>query len=149
MKNNLSKTENLDSKQEDRITTEYYLQSLDPEILNSFSPEQLTAVRALLKSTNLNPSPKIVDLRFTVDLIVARYYFVLLAGRDRRSKDRTYTPNQASRIGNMLSILVILIGFNLLITMTIILGSYLVKSFIGINFMPGHFSQTVEKNIGK
>jgi len=128
-------------------TPEEYLKLIDPDILSSFSPEQKNEMIRLINKLISPPSRKLVDLRFTVDLIITRYFVVLLVGKDRRSQKRNYLPENVSKFGNLVTAWIILISLNLFIIGNILLGLYLIKSVVGINFFPGHISDTVDKII--
>ncbi|WP_013321042.1 hypothetical protein [Gloeothece verrucosa] len=150
MKSNFSNSKKELSQQnfsEETKNSDYYLQFIDSKMLNSFTPEQLETVRHLINLIIFRSSPKIVDLRFTVDLIFIRYFFVFLVGKDRRNQKRNYIPDPVSRWGNLITVVFIIISFNLLISSSILLGAYLVKSLIGINLFPKHFHQTVQEFI--
>ncbi len=121
-------------------TADYYLERMDEEIYNSFSLEQLTSIRASLESAIPKPSPKIVDLRLNVDLIISRFYIVLFVGKDRRKQQRTYRASNFTKIANITAALILLIGINLTISLFIFLVAYLLKSTIGINLFAGHLS---------
>ncbi len=141
MKNNLKNNNHLTTSSHN---SEDYLKLIEPDILDSFSEEQKTEITRIINKLTAPPTPKLVDLRFTVDLIITRYFVVLLLGKDRRSKKRNYIPEKVSKMGNIITATVILISLNLFIIGTILLGLYLLKSVVGINFFSGHISDTVE-----
>lgn len=127
-------------------TPEFYLQDMEPDILESFSPAQRQAIANVLDAAIPKPAPKIVDLRFGVDLLLARYYIVLFVGKDRRRQRRQYLPNRVSWLGNMIAATIILLSVNLLISLFIFLTAYLVKSAIGIDLFPHeHLLDQVKK----
>lgn len=127
-------------------TSAYYLDLLDAEVRSSFTAPQLEAVRQLLEAAIPKPAPKLVDLRFGVDLLVSRFYIVLFVGKDRRQKSRLYLPEPMVRLGNAIAAVVLLIGLNLLISLFIVLLAYLVKSAIGIDLVPGsHLADHLQK----
>jgi hypothetical protein len=126
-------------------TPEYYLGEIDPHVLASFNAEQLDIMRSLLKQAIPKPSPKIVDLRFAVDLVISRFYIVLFVGKDRRRSPRKYMPGRVARVGNFVAAIALLIGANLVISAFIVLLLYLIKSAMGIDLTPGHFSDWVRK----
>lgn len=128
-------------------TPKYYLEKMEPHILGGFNPEQLQAITFALEQAIPKPSPKIVDLRFVVDLIFSRYYIVLFVGKDRRKKQRTYTSQGIAKVGNIIAAVILLIGINLIFSAFILLFAYLFKSAIGINFLPGHISETLKEII--
>lgn len=127
------------------IKTPYdYLARLDPSVAESLTQKQLEAIKNLLKAIP-QPSPKLVDLRFTVDLIFSRFYIVLFVGKDRRSKKRAYFQNKLVRIGNFIAAVILLLGVNLVISASVILVAYLLKSAIGIDiFAHQHLSDVVK-----
>jgi len=91
------------------------------------------------------PSPKLVDFRFVVDLIVSRFYVVLFIGKDRRRKPRRYIPEKLARVGNVITATVFLLSANLAVSAFILLAGYLVKSAIGIDLLPGHFPSLIKQ----
>lgn len=102
-------------------------------------------MRSLLSNAIPQPSPKIVDFRFVVDLIFSRFYIVLFVGKDRRNQQRKYVPRGAARVGNIVAAIVLLVGANLVISAFLVLVVYLIKSALGIDLTPGHFSDWVKK----
>ncbi len=127
-------------------TPDHYLNSIDPILWESFTPEQIAAVRALLESAIPQPSPKLVDLRFTVDLILSRFYVVLFVGKDRRRQRRSYLPDRFAKVGNAIAAIVLLIGLNLSVSLFIFLLLYLIKSAVGIDLFPdSHLADQLHK----
>ncbi|MGB7443100.1 MAG: hypothetical protein WA919_18705 [Coleofasciculaceae cyanobacterium] len=126
-------------------TSSYYLQQLDPYVLDSFNSEQLQAITSILNQAIPKPSPKIVDLRFVVDLIFSRFYIVLFVGKDRRKRKRQYFQGKISKAGNLIAAAILLIGLNFLLSALILLFAYLIKSAVGINFFPGHITETLQQ----
>ncbi len=128
-------------------TPQYYLSRIEPHVLESFNSEQIQAITFALDQAIPKPSPKIVDLRFVVDLVLARFYIVLFVGKDRRKKVRKYTSKGISKVGNIIAAIILLIGLNLLVSGLIVLFAYLLKSAVGLDFLPGHISETLKKFI--
>ena len=126
-------------------TPSYYLDKISPDILASFTNEQLRVITSILERAIPKPSPKIVDFRFTVDLIFSRFYVVLFVGKDRRRKQRHQVTQGISRIGNAIAAVILLLAANLVISALILLFAYLFKSAIGLNFFPGHISESFKK----
>ena len=126
-------------------TPSYYLDKISPDILASFTNEQLRVITSILERAIPKPSPKIVDFRFTVDLIFSRFYVVLFVGKDRRRKQRHQVTEGISRIGNAIAAVILLLAANLVISALILLFAYLFKSAIGLNFFPGHISESFKK----
>ena len=130
-------------------TPEDYLAKLDPTVLDSLSATQLEAFKQVLTEALPKPSPKLVDLRFVVDLIVDRFYVVLFIGQDRRQKPRRYMPTRVARIGNAVTIVVLLLSANLTISAAMVLALYLLKSAIGIDLLPGSLSDFLKQALGR
>lgn len=129
-------------------TPEYYLEKLDSPIRESLTLEQLEAFHQILSEAIPKPSPKLVDLRFVIDLVVSRFYVVLFIGKDRRKKQRRYMPQVITRIGNTIAVAIILLGANLALSAFIILAVYLLKSAVGVDLLPGHFPHTIKHLFG-
>jgi hypothetical protein len=85
--------------------------------------------------------PKLIDLRFGVDLVVTRFYVVLMVGKDRRDRQRPHPVTELTKLGNTLTAVFFLLGANLAISGFIVLILYLVKSILGISLLPGHFAE--------
>ena len=127
------------------FSVEYHLSKLSTSMRDSLTSEQLDAFSLILKDAIPKPSPKIVDLRFSIDLIIARYYFVLFVGRDRRKNQRSYQTDPFTKIGNAIAVIVILLAVNLTISGTLVLVGYLFKSMVGIDLFPGHFPDLLKR----
>lgn len=115
---------------------ESYLNMLEPEILASFTPAQLQAIHLMLETAIPKPSPKIVDLRFGIDLVFSRFYVVLLLGQEKRRYRRRYIPRGIARVGNTIVAVLLLLSMNLLVSLSILLLLYLAKSAVGIDLFP-------------
>jgi hypothetical protein len=125
-------------------TPEQYWLQLNPEVRASFSSVQQNAVMDVLEQAIAKPAPKLVDLRFGIDLVLTRFYVVLLVGRDRRHQSRSHVPSsKAAKVGNLVAAIVLLLGLNLTLSGLILLVLYLLKSALGFDFLPGHISQTL------
>lgn len=127
-------------------TPDDYLALLDEETRTSFSTHQLDSIRMVLASAIPKPSPKLVDLRFDIDLLLARFYVVLFVGKDRRTKRRSPLPPVLIRIGNVAIAIAIVVGINLLSSMGLFLFLYLVKSALSIDLFPGiHLAEQLKR----
>jgi len=131
-------------------TADYYLRRLDPAVFQSLNQIQLKEIERVLREATPQPLPKIIDLRFTLDLIVSKFYIVLLAGKDQRRSPRKHPiSNRVTRIGNTTAVIILLLAINLLISVVIIVAVYLLKTIIGIDLTSGgHFSDYI-KEFGK
>lgn len=117
-------------------TPDYYLEKLAPELRSSFTEPQLEAVKQLLDETIPKPGPKLVDLRFWLDLFAYRYYIVLFVGKDRRERIRADQLEPMARKGNAIVALMLLIGLNLLVSLFIVAIALLIKTAIGFSLFP-------------
>lgn len=133
------------SSQPIRQTPEYYINQIEPKILEGFDPEQIHAIKNILNQVIAKPSPKIVDLRFTVDLILSRFYIVLFLGKERRKGARSYPVTGITKIGNLMTAILLLVSLNLLITAFFFLLFYLIKSAVGIDLFEGHLIDKVKQ----
>jgi hypothetical protein len=125
-------------------TPEYYLSALDPAIRDSLNAAQMQAITDVLAQAIPKPAPKLVDLRFGIDVIINRFYVVLLVGPDRRHQNRTYVPTgRVAQMGNRVAAILLLISLNLTLSAVIGLSLYLLKSALGIDFLTGHISETL------
>lgn len=126
-------------------TPEDYLNAAAPDAIASFSPTQIQIIKSLLEAAIPKPAPKIVDLRFGINLLFSRFYVVLFVGKDRRGKQRQYSSGRASRWSNAIAAILLLISINLVISLFILMFAYLVKSAVGIDLTPGHLSDQVDR----
>ncbi len=118
--------------------------SIDPELLNNITPEQWTAIEKYVFNGKGRKQPKLVDIRFVVDLVLTRFYIVLLVGKDRRAQSRNYPLTRLMRLGNIVAAVLLLIGANLVISACILLVFYLAKSAFGYDFLPGHITESLK-----
>ena len=120
-------------------TPEDYLAMLSPDMRESLRADQQQAVLDLLHQAIPRPAPKIVDLRFAVDLIIQRFHVVVVVGKDRRDQPRPHRVGRATRVWNWIIGTSLLLGLNLLLSAGLFLLAYLLKSALGIDLLPGHF----------
>lgn len=119
------------------------MQRFDPQTLDSFTPQQRDAISTVLSNLS-RPArpPQLINFRFVVDLMLTRFYVVLLVGKDRRARQRSTRLN---RIGNIIAAALFLVVTNLVISAVILLSLYLTKSALGIDILPGHFAQYLQE----
>lgn len=106
------------------------LEKLPASERDSFSSDQLQALKIALGGRAWGVHS--VDIRWTLRFWRWRYYFVLLAGRNRRELTR-----HEQRVARFAMALVLSI-FILLSTLFGLLILYLVKSALGIDLLPGY-----------
>jgi len=107
------------------------IKRLPADVAEKVSPELLSAL-----ATALEPEYQTrhaIDWRGTVPVLFThkRVYFVFLAGQNRRSISREEREVSAWLL------LTLLLAMGLCIFLTILLGLYLFKSEMGIDFFPG------------
>lgn len=59
------------------------IQRIDPKVRDSLTPAQLSAIKDAIRGPSKPIRP--IDIRGIIPLYFARYFFVLLIGRDRRA----------------------------------------------------------------
>ena len=104
---------------------QHVLERMPQKAADSFTDEQLSYLNTALAGRNWGKHK--VDLRGTIGLLSSRYYFVFLAGRDKRELSRI-----ESRIGRI----AIAISFVLFISVSLLFGLtllYVLKSWLGID----------------
>lgn len=119
-------------------TVDTIIALFNPTVAQQFDSAQWQEIRRIVDLAMAKPSPKIIDLRFTVDLMISRFYFTLFVGKDFRRQSRK--KGTGSRIANFIAAVCLLFGLNLLLSASVVVILYLIKSAVGINLMPGHFS---------
>jgi len=108
---------------------QHMLERMPKNVADSFTDDQLFYLNAALAGRRWGSHK--VDVRGTIGLLRSRYYFVLLAGRDKRDLSRT-----ESRIGKLVMAAVVA----LFLCVSLILGLvllYILKSWLGINLFEG------------
>ena len=120
-------------------TAATYLAQVDPAVQDSLTPQQRAEVARVIELAIPKPAPKLIDLRFTIDLLISRYFIVLMVGKDRRRAARNVPVSRLTQWGNWAAAVLLLLGFNLALSMSLFMLAYLVKSALGIDLFPGHF----------
>ena len=108
---------------------QHMLERMPKNVADSFTDDQLFYLNAALAGRRWGSHK--VDVRGTIGLLRSRYYFVLLAGRDKRDLSRT-----ESRIGKLVMAAVVA----LFLCVSLVLGLvllYILKSWLGINLFEG------------
>jgi hypothetical protein len=114
-------------------------------ILSNITPEQWVAIEKIVLERRAKTNPKLIDIRFVVDVVFTRFFVVLMVGKDRRDRTRNHPVTGLTKLGNTFAAVLLLLGANLVISAFILLTLYLTKSALGMDFMPGHISQQLEK----
>jgi hypothetical protein len=82
-----------------------FLTKISPEVAATFTDAQLDGIRNALASRRWNRHP--VDIRFSTPIPGLRFYIVLIAGKERRSRDRLRQQHQAYPLWTPANILVL------------------------------------------
>jgi hypothetical protein len=114
------------------------------DVLDNLTPEQWTAIEKYVFNKKGEKQPKLVDIRFVIDLVVTRFYIVLLVGKDQRTQARNYPLSEFLKLGNIIAAILLLLGTNLVISACIVLVLYLTKAAFGFDFLPGHINETLK-----
>lgn len=134
----MNKRVSLDDPDLDRYTR-FVLGHVDEDVRRSLTPQQFESIRQAIDATKpLSKHP--LDIRGVIPLFFARYYFVILGGRDKRKnqgdKEFDRRRNTASALSAIMLTIILLIPLS---AMAILL-LYGLKSFLGIDVMPdSHF----------
>ncbi len=112
--------------------TDNIIRRIDPKIRDTLSTTQVTAIIAAIR----NPEKiRPIDIRGIIPLYFARYFFVLLIGRDKRAvmeREEHMRWKKASWLGGILFALLVSLPFLLLLFVFL----YLLKYFAGVDIVP-------------
>jgi len=126
---------------------EFTMSRIDPSVRASFTDVQREAIRQALLAEG-GDTRHSLDLRFTVSFYFTHYYFLILAGRDRRrsthSKEGIRIEKTPWSVRKLISALAYfaLIGVFLYV---MFLGLYVLKREMGIDIFPNfHMKELIE-----
>lgn len=122
---------------------QYYINQIPLGIREKLNEQEIDSIKSIIHTAVPRSTPKLIDLRFVADLIVARYFVVLMIGRDIRKQQRQYPVNGITKIANTLAAILLIIAMSLLISAVTILILYLIKSALGIDFFKGHINEVL------
>lgn len=105
-------------------------QRLPEELRESFSDEQLQGLRSALATRSWARHK--LDLRGTFNLWRTQYYFVVVAGRNKRSLSRA---QQKLSLAAKAGAITVFLFFSVLLGLVLL---YVLKSALGIDLLPGH-----------
>jgi hypothetical protein len=122
-------------KESNEIYADFTMSRIDRSVRESMTPEQLAAVRNALLGYDGHRRHSL-DIRFSFSLFFARFYFVMLGGRDRRRQ--TYLQELRRKhkgdVPLFLLMSVLLLSLLLLFFWGAFLGvAYLTKSEMGVD----------------
>lgn len=109
----------------------HHFSSLDPGVAASFTPEQRRAIKMVFGARS--PMRHAVDVRRSISVLGKRFYIVVLAGSERRSKARLHREGMASRA---LDTFATLAGCVVLLV-PVVAALYAVTSSLGVDLLPG------------
>jgi hypothetical protein len=119
--------EQKENQQVNPIIFEELFSQLSPEIVSTFTPEQIIAIKNACKQREW-PNHSL-DIRISVLIPILPFYLVLLAGEERRSKQRLQYEKSLYPFWNPGNIFFLSI-FSFLIVNGIISTLFLVKSLL-------------------
>jgi hypothetical protein len=111
------------------------LARIDPDVLASLTEHQFRSIRDAIDASRPIRRHSI-DVRGTIPLGFTRWYYVLLAGRDRRTDAREQEARRKRLLGAVAGA-VVLTGVVLVpVTVLLVLVGYAIKSFLGLDLAP-------------
>ncbi len=111
-----------------------FLSRIPPHMAASFSAAQLDAIRLAYGART--PGAPVVDLRFSVPVGSRSFYFVLLCGRNHRSRARHLLERRIRPVWTVAT--AVLLGSLLLMGAgAVFSGLYVTKRALHINVIPG------------
>lgn len=114
------------------------LAKIDPDVLASLTEHQFRSIRDAIDASR-PISRHSVDLRGIIPLGFARWYFVLLAGRDRRADTRSEEHRLQYLITSGVGAVLLAGAVLVPLTALLLLVGYALKSFLGLDLNPeGH-----------
>lgn len=116
----------MDTPEKRPMVIERFYQALDEDTAASLSADQKAALEEAVLSITLTTRQRI-DIRRTVSFFGRRYFYVFLAGRDRRNATR-----HKSTFGRM-ALSVLVFGWLLFCAVSVFITLYLIKSALGID----------------
>jgi len=132
--NRQSATNSADQTEANDAFTHHVMRRIAPEILDSFSPQQRQAIHQALSEQSGRRHT--IDVRISIPLFFARYYFVVLLGRDRRKAIRSREQDRrdhTNSVASLLFLLFLLLPLGLMLFMAL----YWTKVEMGIDIFPG------------
>lgn len=125
---------------------DYYMHQIPVQILKKLDTDERENLKSVIHTAIPRPSPKLIDLRFAIDLIFTRYFVVLMIGKDMRRKQRPHQVSGIAKVANVITAILLIIAMSLLVSAVTILILYLIKSALGIDLFAGHITNVLFKN---
>jgi hypothetical protein len=114
--------------------TRAVLGRIDPDVLASLTEHQFRSIRDAIDLSRPIRRHSI-DFRGVVPLGFARWYFVLLAGRDRRGDTRSEEARLRQRLQSALGTLLFIGALLIPLAALLLLFGYALKSFMGVDII--------------
>ena len=124
---------------------DYYMHQIPLQVLEKLDEAEIEQIKSVIHTAIPKSSPKLIDLRFVIDLIFTRYFVVLMIGKDRRKQDRQYEVKGFAKFANIIAAILLIIAMSLLISAVTILILYLLKSALGVDLFKGHVTEVLFK----
>ena len=113
---------------------EEFFARIPEDTARSFSDTQLDAIKLAFGARTRCGHP--VDIRFSIPFHVRRFYFVLLAGKERRPAERLAWERALRPIWSIAN--TVFFGlFGILLLGALLGAAYLLKMTLGIDIVPG------------
>ncbi|MBD2178550.1 hypothetical protein H6F42_16660 [Pseudanabaena sp. FACHB-1998] len=126
---------------------DYYMDRIPEAIIEKLSTEEHKNIKDVISSALPKPSPKLIDVRFVINLLFARYFFVLLIGKDRYKKRikvqdiaAPHHTRPLTKIAHRIIALLLFFAINLLVSGFIVLFVYVTLSFLGIHLFSNYLN---------
>ncbi|NJR67550.1 MAG: hypothetical protein HC771_01945 [Synechococcales cyanobacterium CRU_2_2] len=112
---------------------EDYLDQLSADTRAALNADQLAEVQRVIALALPNPAPKVLDVRFGINVLFARYFVVFFLGKERRKNARDRKLSWLERLGNGAIAVLLLLSMNLFVSLSLVILLYLIKSAVGID----------------
>jgi len=120
------------------IFADFTMSRIDSDVRESLTDKQMLSIRHALIAQSEWAKHK-VDVRFTLPLFFAKYYFILLSGRDRRKKTRLKEVTRSHKGNFTIGFFITLLMFSVisaLFWLFLIIILYWLKVELGIDVFP-------------
>ncbi len=126
------------SKEEETLAR--FLNKLPLEVAESFDSTQRQALMTAL--TSPSPTSRKVDVRQSFSLLGRKYYFVILLGKDRRTRKRVRIAQLEAQDQGLRRYLSMGLAGSLL-SVVVLSTAYVAASAVGVNFFPQSHADNV------
>ncbi len=114
--------------------TDFVLNKISPEVRNSLTEKQLNEIEnAIAAGSPLKKHP--IDIRGIISLFFAKFYFVFLLGRDKRTNTRSVEKGRRKE-GDFFASIFFFLFFTFPLILLFFAVIYITKSEFGIDIFP-------------